>query len=415
MQCKKFRCNKIVMTIFVMLYLSFSNFYCFLPSLNIAGLGRLYDVVFFIAIGLYLKFNNGGINIIFDRKITPVFWVWVYWVIFAFIRGALTEDFFSAFRSIRDYFSYFIIWFFVFMKYDAKKIVKLLIKMEFIAAIIYLIQFALQKPFLNGYYTYMYVGIGYVYRFYEDLPVFGLFSYIYLLMAILEKRTVISKGFDKIAVFIFAAATICTFTRNVWMLFIVETLLCILVIKNKNVFISNLKKIGLVIAILVIVVVIVPKVAPGITYKMTQGISNISNNEGSMQVRNELIRSRYQYLEDAHDVFWGVGALNPDTKLNFSFDMTYATDNVNNVKSADSAYAELMLKFGIVGVAIYLCFYIVAALVCYKGTSIGKAVGIYLIVPLVSSYFGHNLISGTMLISVLIGLALKDKYNEKYL
>lgn len=338
------------------LYLAFSNFYYFIPEvyLNIKGFGKLYDLVFLGLIAISLTHINRGLR--WFKKDAFFYCVFLAYLGFECIRTIGSQSVINSIRTVREFILFFIFLFICNINIKKDAILRFLLKLDLIGCAIYIIQFLLGTNILGAHYIYESLGGIRVLRSYAYLPEFDIFFFSYLLLSILNGRRVLgTKWLDIMAFSVIALTCVLHFTRGLWLSIIAIAALVVIVFYRKT--FSWKKWIALGIGAFILFFVI-PRFAPALVNRMILGVTQLGEGVGTAGIRINLLNSRIEYLRSHRLIAIGLGALNSD----YDIYLNGGADYLSRMSSADSAWANIIIRYGFIGVVLSIMAFLIPAI-----------------------------------------------------
>lgn len=403
----------------VLIYLAMSDIFGLFDLSNYIK-GEVYDyivIILFILLGI--RMLKRPINILNRKEKKYIFPFWIL-ITFGFIKMIIfqTKGMQSIFQSIsvfRELIYVFIIYVYISFNYNVKKIIELIIKLDVISSVIYIIE-AFVGP-LTGelHVSGQYIILG-LYRSFSNVPLFEIFTISYLYYNILKREHVFNKKKDIIYISLVLIAVFMRFMRG--QIFALIISIVYVYITYKQIKIGELLiKFYKIIIISTILIVIISILMPNISNRFVEGIIaivNIKDNEynSTLSVRTNTMKARYEYLEESGNLLTGVGPLHND----YSIIIGNIYDGANNgVIASDIAYGTILLRYGILGIIIYIYVFMNIFLKSRKSNNyLIKTVGIVSVSMLINGITSNGALCffAILKISILLGIAFKSERNK---
>jgi len=194
-------------------------------------------------------------------------------------------------------------------------------------------------------------------------------------------------------------------------------------------FYSNKNKIKSIISIipfLTIIIILVTLYSPFYA-RIEQGFIDVQNtfsNYDQMIVTENFsfrifhLIERFNFIAQQPKTFlFGLGFIMEDSfRTNiFKIGLINSIGGVTQLDSGDISWSVLFVRLGIIGVFIYMYFFISLIIISSKRNknSIGKIIGIYLIVNLlILSFFSSNITTGFFFLSIIFLFYINNREHE---
>ena len=399
--------------IIVFLYLSITHCFFLLPEwLFVFPIGKMYDVALMLSIIIILFKNRWSIKYR-NRQTKLIILLYSIWILFCgleFVNALSLQSLVPAIRGIRENFLFLIL--FVFLNLnndDYRRLIKLLIYLEIIGALIYILQFVSNTPFLAAHYLIQKVGGIDVLRSYANIPLFNVFVPIFLLNGLIEKNYFLSRKKD---IVLFAIESICIilhFQRSYYMCYAIAIGTCVMISKIRFGF---AKKTALMLILAILALVVLPLLFPNIFDYIKSAFTEYRDGGGNGLLRVNAVLARYKYLLENNKLLCGLGTVSAD------YVIPGLVSYVTTVRINDIAYGIILIRYGIAGFFAFCSFWFISGLVTLKSkTKLGKTIFIYVISSMLLALTGEAIIdSNLILLGMLIGIwqfKISQKASDK--
>jgi hypothetical protein len=416
----------------VLFYLSISDFFGLLDASLILP-GELYDFIFAGAIiYIFVQVLLRKRKIVIEKN-TFSLWPYFLLMILAGIQAIYLQ--FQGLQSLGASISvfrelFYICTFFILMQFsfDQKKMIRLIVLLDIISVFVYALEILNGGPIfstiLHTQGLYEPIGGQRIWRSWTDLPVFEFFSVSYLTLCLLKKRYLYSsKSLDFTALLIIVLGIVSKLARTELFCVLLCMLFCYFVadgINVRQILKNSPKKILQVILVLLITTFLLYFFANGVFDRIWSGVLAVINVKdsakgSSINIRVSTLQVRWNYLLDRGQLLFGIGPYSYKSALIVDPYDVYATNR--GVLAPDSAYATFLIRYGIVGILIYMYGHIKNAVkLIKKNSKVSLSVAITLIVILIYGWSGYDAMGKQSFIKVgiLFAICLGGKKDNYY-
>ena len=409
----------------ILLYLSASDLFGRI-DFSLLVPGEMYDFVF-LAILLWsiadLKIKGNPIH-----KSINALWPYFTLLIVAVIQGVFlqikgTQGIGASLSVIRELLFILIIYPFTAQNYNTRKVIKVLIVLDSIAALVYIVEMLYGGPITgfqlhtSGFYEP--IGSVYVWRAWSNSPLLAAFTAPFLFIMIIRKNPVFkSTLLDTFAFALICIGTVCRLGRMEIFTVACSCVLALLISDGKDYRKKLIHILGICFAAVVSLAVMYV-VANGFFVRLWNGVLGLinfadSSYDSTLSVRTIAVQTRIEYILSNSCAFFGVGPLHRDFNLMGLNTSIYDYAN-GGVLSSDSAYATFLLRYGFVGTALYVLGLALGGMKLIHGrTPAAIASGVYLFTRLLAGITGYESWGkhALLLIGMLVGVAIKDESGK---
>ncbi|WP_027397341.1 hypothetical protein [Anaerovibrio lipolyticus] len=406
--------------IVISLYLAGSNFFgLFEASLLFPGVLSDYIVAGVIIFALYT--NKGKIKI---HRSDICFWPYGLLLAIACVHMILLyrtgqQSIFLSLATIKDIVYIFTTYLFIQFQFNTEKIIKCIIILDVIGVCVYAMEMANGGPIIssefhapNRYETLMGISL---WRCWTPGALFKYFTLPYLFIRILKHDTLFGSLLrDKIFFGIIFLGVILKLGRTE----LFSTLIILILVywgTNRKSLYGSFRKIFKVIGGLIAISVCLFLFANGIFMRLLEGVVAIFNitdldSDTTLMVRVSTLLVRYSYLLDQGSLLFGIGPYHWQSTLVVDTIDTYGTNR--GVFSPDSGYGTLIIRYGIVGIALYIFGYIKNLIkLKEKNEALYISTAMYIVGVLVGTFSGYNNLE-YLYIGLLFSLCIKREKKE---
>lgn len=160
-------------------------------------------------------------------------------------------------------------------------------------------------------------------------------------------------------------------------------------------------------------------VTPELFIRFKDGIIGVLHLEGAsnstaetMSYRWVTMQARWNYLQNHHKIFGGMGPLHNDLELVLEGDVWPN----NAVVAPDITYGAILLRYGVAGMIIFIGNLLAIAIIAWKNTNIVmKSFGLFILASLIEGLSSHSSLAfgAFFKIGILFGIAWKSISQEE--
>lgn len=404
----------------ILLYLAISDVFG-LIDLNvwISSGGEGYDIVFILMLAGSIRSTWPHIRIPTFKKAGKIGIANCLLFSYIVVSGIVLvvsggQGVFQTISVMREVFYILIFYSFWQGKYETDEMLKLIIELELMAELVYFIEF------FTGPLTSMHIhgtlGISGNWRFYTATPLFVNFICPLLVYRHYEKKTLFSQKKDIILLFLLLGFQVIKQGRTA----LVATLLIVLFSVMDA---SGRNKRKVINALFLIPTVIIICAFIGNTFfpaywrrliEVTEAIINIGNHsyDSTLSVRTGTIQVRYEYLLNCGKLLFGLGPLHNEATISVSLGASIY-DRVNaGVLAIDTAYGSILIRYGIIGLFLYVFPYILCIISYIRKTDLlCKSMALYACGCLIGAMSSHAALCfyAPLKFGILLGIIFKER------
>ena len=361
MQTKK---HNVGMTVIftILFYLAISDFFgLFDTSLFIPG--ELYEYFFILLLGFAVINRNGRLKYVKTQiSLLPYYMlIAIACIQTVVLQSNGTQGLFESFSVVIELL--FILTFFGYIQFSINsiKIVRCIAILDVIAVLVYAVEMMLGGPIIASIHSaglYEQIAGLTLWRCWVDIPAFEIFTLAYLLIGIIKKQKLFATlQRDMLVFFIVFLGVVLKLGRTE--LFSVLICLALAYFYADRVTAGRLlKKSMRIIAIIIPLMIVMYFIANGIFMRIISGIMDIfnsfSNDESvsTFATRTSTLYVRWNYLVEQGKLLFGIGPYSYKSTIVVDPYDLYATNRY--VLAPDSAYGTFLVRYGIVGTALYI-------------------------------------------------------------
>jgi len=379
-------------------------------------------IVFIVATDLLVKKNNLIYKDAYGKEIRNKLLYFIsILIILSLISIIINGD--KIFDNIRYLKNWLPLLLFFSLRYEKYVVlvdtIKLLFYITFFQLLIYHIEFIFKTPLLSISVTREEIMAGQVLERGNFLPQFT--SLFFLFIIFRSSLFYINKKIKISFIILTLSGIIISATRSM--------LFAIIFSLGAGYFYSNKNKIKSIISIipfLTIIIILVTLYSPFYA-RIEQGFIDVQNtfsNYDQMIVTENFsfrifhLIERFNFIAQQPKTFlFGLGFIMEDSfRTNiFKIGLINSIGGVTQLDSGDISWSVLFVRLGIIGVFIYMYFFISLIIISSKRNknSIGKIIGIYLIVNLlILSFFSSNITTGFFFLSIIFLFYINNREHE---
>lgn len=407
----------------VLFYLAMSDFFG-IVDFSLLFPGEMYDYVialtFVLAILIFFKSRC----IVKITNIHFEFWPFLGVIMIAVIQAILMQtqrqqSFSESFSVIRELAFIFVFAGFCLLNYNPYSLVKLIIKFDIISVCVYALEMICGGPIFNAsiHATGIYEILGglRIWRCWVDIPTFELFTIPYLLISVVRKDYVFyTRRKDMTALCIILLGVILKLGRGELVSVCASAMIAYFCVDRPSAG-KLLKRISKVVVLIIVVMGLMFIFANGIFQRLISGVIavlNLTNSSESttLSIRTQTLVVRWNYLLDHNAMLFGIGPYSYKAQLVIDPFDTFATNR--GVFSPDNAYATFLVRYGVIGTALYVFGFVKNFFNLKKDKSkLFLALGSLLLGSLIGGFSGYDALGKQTLIKVglLLALCIKER------
>ena len=409
----------------LLIYISVSDIFGFVDlNVWIGSGGELYDLVFLAVLAGSIFFALPYIHIpLFkeERRIGTAVCVLFGYIIVSGIVLVLSgrQSIFQTLSVMREVFYILIFYAFWRGKYETDKMLKLIIGLELAAEFFYFIE-CFTGPLTPLHIQAHMETVG-IWRMYGAAPLYANFMCPLLVYRYYKKEYLFSRKKDMLILSLLIGFLVIKLGRTALFLTLLVVLFAVLDASKRS---SKKLKNALVFIILAVImsVLICSILFPAYLDRLWEAVISLTkigdhNYNSTLLVRTSTIRVRYDYLMERGKQLWGLGPLHNDTKITLAASIH---DHANEgVIASDTAYGSLLIRYGMVGIILYILPYIVCIInYVRKSDPFCKSIALYAFTCLVGGMTGHAALCfyAPLKLGILLGIVSKERRDSpKYI
>ena len=309
------------------------------------------------------------------------------------------------------------------LEYDPHKVIRIFVVLDTIAAIVYITEIIYGGPVTGTVHAlgiYENMGGMKIWRSWSHSPLYITFTASYLFLHILKGKKVFStRAKDIMSFCLIVLAAIARLNRTELFCVILSCILSILIADGSNYKRKIIHAAGIAITA-VLGGGLLFTIFPGVYRRMANGVAdlvNFSNGLGStLSIRVFAFKTRMDYILSNGKALFGVGPLHRDYRLP-GLEVNIHDSANNRILSSDNAYATFLIRYGVVGLALFILGIVLLSR-RFIGCRYIWAIpfGLSVFVTLINAYFGYEVWGkqGVLSICILAGIYLKILQQEEF-